>query len=401
MARRILILSVSLLLSISSLWAGGWNNTLMGCRALALGGAFVAVADDPSAIFHNPAGLVFQEKKFNLAIDGFYINPTHEYVMTDGSRAESHFKCSLPQFFLTYKTNDRLTLGLGFYVPYAGGGMSWEENELGYPFKSTLGIYSITPTLSYQISQQLSVGFNLNLYSGVMNVDMVDPEMAIPVKIEERGSTFSAGFGLLFKPSEKLTVGLGVRGSARMKLSGETIFTVTDPVFGSFQLKRDSETRFNIPWDIELGFSYRITDNFLVTTSAQYTMWSALDKVEKMIYNLPGEGDRYEEEVMNFRDILIARVGVEYIVSGGLILRGGIGFDRYATPEETLNFKNIDVNKFSLLGGIGYRTGNTQIDFVYVHANGKEREKWLVGVPNPERYNLSATIMGIGVTFSF
>jgi long-chain fatty acid transport protein len=61
------------------------------------------------------------------------------------------------------------------------------------------------------------------------------------------------------------------------------------------------------------------------------------------------------------------------------------------------------VDKFTLLGGIGYRTGNLQFDVVYVHAQGKEREKatTLLGFPFSERYNLSARIFGLGITFVF
>ena len=56
MFRRTLIFLVCVVLSVSGLWGGGWNNTLMGCRAIAIGGAFAGLADDPSAIFYNPAG---------------------------------------------------------------------------------------------------------------------------------------------------------------------------------------------------------------------------------------------------------------------------------------------------------------------------------------------------------
>ena len=87
---------------------------------------------------------------------------------------------------------------------------------------------------------------------------------------------------------------------------------------------------------------------------------------------------------------------MEYAFPQGVFLRAGFGFDRSATPESTLDCSNIDVNKFTILGGIGYRTGRTQIDFVYVYALGKERQK-----DSAERYNLNVFIMGLGVTFSF
>ena len=64
---------------------------------------------------------------------------------------------------------------------------------------------------------------------------------------------------------------------------------------------------------------------------------------------------------MNFKNILIWRTGVEYVFPQGVSVRAAFGFDRYATPEEALDFRNIDVDKFTLLGGIGYRTGNMQI----------------------------------------
>jgi long-chain fatty acid transport protein len=401
MCKKSLILLVSVILITASLWAGGWNNTLMGCRAFAIGGAFVAVANDPSAIFHNPAGLVYQKGVFNLSIDGFYISPHHEYVTTDGDRIESRYKTSLPQFFLTFRANERLTFGLGFYVPYAGGGVDWKESVAAQPFKLTMGVYSLTPTISYKFSDKLSVGFNLNFYNGVLNIDMVDATFG-PMKSEEKGSAVSAGFGLMFRPSQRLSIGLGVRGPAKMTLTGRTEVTFTDPLLGTFPILLDSETSFDLPWDLELGFAYRITENLLFSTSAQYTMWSALDSVEKVMINVPGVGDREETQIMNYEDILIMRAGFEYFISGGVILRGGLGYDRCACPEDTLDYKgNIDVDKFTLIGGIGYRTGRTQIDFVYAYAAGEEREKPITGFLSPERYNLSAAIMGVGVTFSF
>ncbi len=400
MIRKGLVFLFLPVLIVGSLWGGGWNNTLMGCRALAIGGAFVGVADDPSAVFHNPAGLVYQEKAFNLSIDGFYISPTHRYVTPEGDATQSQYKTTLPQFFLTYRANEKMTLGFGFYVPYAGGGVDWQEGVLDQPLKSTMGIYSLTPTLSYKFSEKFSMGFNLNFYGGVMNVKTEDPVLG-PINIEEKGSAVSAGFGMMFKPFERLRIGLSVRGPAKMTLQGETAISVTDPVFGTIQLLRDSETRFSLPWDIELGFSYKITENFLFSTSAQYTMWSALDKVDKIIKDVPVQGDIEYQQDMNFMDILILRAGFEHFISGGIILRGGFGYDRYATPEDSLDISNIDVDKFTLIGGIGYRTGRTQIDFVFVQASGREREKDVVGFPSPERYNLSATIMGVGLTYSF
>lgn len=395
MSKRTFIFFALPFLIIPNLWASGWNNTLMGCKALALGGAFVGVADDPSAIFHNPAGLVFQRNDFNISIDGFYIWPTHEYTTPTGSRAQSKYDCSLPQIFFSYRVSDKLTFGFGFYAPYAGGGVEWKEEDLGFPFKSTMGIYTLTPTLAYKVSEKLSVGLNLNLYGARLNVD-TEMQSFGTMSTEENGSAFSGGLGLMFRPTERVGIGISIRGPAKMELSGKTKIIQTIPGMGTVKLNPDSETSFNLPWDIEVGCSFKIAENILLSTSAQYTMWSVLAKVDKTIRDLPNVGDYEYEELMNFEDILTLRAGMEYTFSQGFFLRGGFGLDRCANPDETLSFKNIDVDKITLLGGIGFRTGVMEIDLSSAYAIGKEREK-----DTTEKYNLSAFIMGLGINFSF
>jgi len=115
-----------------------------------------------------------------------------------------------------------------------------------------------------------------------------------------------------------------------------------------------------------------------------------------------GFGYYLQFSTIDFKNILVLRAGFEYFVSGGIALRAGIGLDPSATPDSSLNITNIDVDKLSLLGGIGYRAGKMAIDFVYVYARGKEREKTLTGFAFPltEKYNLNVSIIGLGVTFS-
>ncbi len=384
------------------LLAGGWNNTLMGARALAIGAAFAGLADDPSAIYYNPAGLVLQDKKMNISINGMYISPTHEYSMPGVLKAESKNKNSIPQFFLSYKMNNKVTVGFGAYVPYAGGGVNFHEEELGYPFSSSLGILSLTPSISYRISDNFSIGFNLNFYHGKLEVNTNMPGYG-PMDSEEEGSVVSAGLGLLFRPIDKLSLGLSIRGPAKMSMTGITSITAMAPGFGEVRFDLDSETNIKLPWDIEFGIAYRVLDNLVLSGSAQYTLWSALDRVEKVIRDVPFQGDQINYQEMNFNNILIMRMGFEYAIPNGLFIRGGVGIDRAASPAETLSIRNIDVDKLTLIGGFGYRMGNTQIDFVAISAQGKEREKTspLEWFPGTEKYNLSATILGLGVTFTF
>ena len=396
-------LVIGMLLLVSHLGAGGWNNTLMGCRALGLGAAFVGVADDPSAVFYNPAGLAFQQERLALSLDGFYVMPEHIYTLPNGYTAESRYTTSIPQLFLSYKASERLTLGFGAYIPYAGGGIDWSEKALGFPFKSYLGVLSLTPSLAFQINDWISIGFNLNFYKGFLNVrTRMDPFG--PMEADEVGSTLSFGAGLLLRPRENLRFGFSLRAPAKMRLEGTTAITVEAPQIGTVKMKLTSSTEFNLPWDLEAGVAYQPWSNFLLSLSVQYTMWSTLQQVDKTIQNVPFVGTLQEVEVMNFKNILIFHAGCEFRVAEGFYLRAGLGYDRSASPAESLNFTNIDVDKFTLLGGIGYRAGRVTLDFAYVYAQGKERQKSVItplGFPALERYNMNVNILGLGVTFHF
>ena len=402
MKKKLAAVSILFLIAISTLWAGGWNNTLMGISALGLVAAFVGIADDPSGIYYNPAGLILQKQRLNFSVNGVYIMPTHQYSIENVVSAQSQRNTGIPQFFITYKASERMTLGFGIFVPYAGGGVDWSAKDLGSPMSSHLGIVSYTPSFSYRISDKFSLGLNINIYQGVFELK-ADTELMADLETEETGSSVSASLGLMYRPNDKWRIGLSVRGPAKMNLRGTTLFKAPVPGVGRVQFGTDSETEFNLPWDIELGFMYKFSDRFILSTSAQYSLWSALDKVTKTFKDLPGIGDVVEVEEMNFEDILILRVGLEYMIPAGVFLRGGVGFDRAATPPENLSINNIDVDKFTLLGGIGYRSGSMEINFVYVYARGKETDSVNTdyGFPLTETFNLDASILGLGVTFSF
>lgn len=402
MIKRTASICIFFPLLVSSLWAGGWNNTLMGIRALGIGAAFVGLADDPSGIYYNPAGLILQKQRLNFSLNGVYIMPTHQYTVENIISAQSQKNTGIPQFFITYKVSEKMTLGFGMFVPYAGGGVEWSAEDIGSPMSSHLGVISYTPSLSYKINDKFSLGLNINIYKGEFELT-ADTDLMADLKTEEGGSSLSASLGLMYKPSDRWQLGLSVRGPAKMTLMGTTLFTVSVPEVGNVRFGSDSETKFNLPWDIELGFMYKFSDRFILSTSAQYTLWSTLDKVTKTFKNIPGIGDVVEAEEMNFQDILIMRLGLEYMIPAGVFLRGGLGFDRAATPPENLSINNIDVDKFTILGGIGYRSGSMEINFVYVYARGKETEKTNTdfGFPLTESYNLNASIYGLGVTFSF
>src|SRR4051795_1599429 len=60
-------------------FGAGFGLFEQGAKATAMGGAFAATADDPSAIFYNPAGIA-QQRHMSILAGGTIINFANEFT---------------------------------------------------------------------------------------------------------------------------------------------------------------------------------------------------------------------------------------------------------------------------------------------------------------------------------
>ena len=135
--RTILSLVVSLLLLSSLAVANGLNLNNLGSRALAMGGAFVGLADDFSAIFWNPAGIAQFDQQY-FGIYGTDLIPSGTYsldlpapglgiIPVDAKTQRIHYLAGLAAYY--YPINENLVAGIGLYIP-AGLGGKWDGADL-------------------------------------------------------------------------------------------------------------------------------------------------------------------------------------------------------------------------------------------------------------------------------
>jgi len=91
---------LSLFLFLSVLWftaclpqeeclAGGFDNGIIGPRGSAMGTAFAGLADDPTAIFYNPAGVALLERKRGLSVTVRYSTTDLKFEFPEGRTTPS------------------------------------------------------------------------------------------------------------------------------------------------------------------------------------------------------------------------------------------------------------------------------------------------------------------------
>jgi len=388
------VIAGSLLILIGFLHAGGWDNEVMGVRQLGMGSIFAGIADDATAIFYNPAGIL--SKNLDVIVEGIAQLPKHSYFSDSlGETIYSKKNSIIPQLFFTYKLNDKAGLGLGVYAPYGGGVVGWKKEDLGMLMESGLVVYTLTPTLAYQLTPNLSIGVKGNIYYGFA---MQKQENTDTVDVNAKGPAFSGGLGILWE-NDKIGIGLSVRGPAKIKLSG---------TYDSKQMgEHDIDMEFNLPTNILFGIGYKVTSNLTLGIDAEYSMWSALDIFKTTIKEVTtplGTGDLEQEDTLDFENIYKIKAGGEYTLSNGLALRFGAAYDKYSIPDKSLNPVNIDVDKYVVFSGLGYTVNKVQLNLSFLYAMGQEREvteEVAPGVTITSRYNLNAFVIGAGIRYSF
>jgi long-chain fatty acid transport protein len=136
----------------------GFALVQQGTAAMAQGNAFVAEADDPSAIYYNPAGLN-QITRPQVYLGTFLNYPNREFHGSNGD-----FSVTRPRlyesgsFYLVYPANDRVALGLGYFTPF-GLGSDWPASWTGRYITtySRLKTYNVNPVVSLKLLKNLSI----------------------------------------------------------------------------------------------------------------------------------------------------------------------------------------------------------------------------------------------------
>jgi long-chain fatty acid transport protein len=390
-----------------------------GAAAMAMGGAFVAVANDPSAVFHNPAGLAFLKgtqvsvgttliwSASQLALPNWPVPSQREW-----DQAKQTFYPST--FYLTHSLSDKVTLGFGFFSPY-GLGAEWpKENPLRYlGYKDDMKTFFFNPAVAVKLTDQVSVGFGVSyIYSTVLfklvELENFGPYGKYDVPAELKGNGNSMGFnaGVLYK-TDKLSLGLNWRSQFDIKYSGDLALdtSLLPAALKSFVPTSDTgETNFKFPNIFGLGIAYNVTEKLLLSADYHRIFWKRFDKYTVDFKVVP---DLVIEE--NFKDSYLLRGGLQYTFSPQFALRAGIVYDKSPQPDETADPLLPDANRLALTGGFGINlSGHLVLDFAFQHEPFKDRT-----VPNRHAlqvgsinlgegtYKTTANLLGVSLRFVF
>ena len=414
--------------------ANGLNLNSLGSRALSMGGAFVGLADDFSAIFWNPAGIAqFKNKYF-----GFYgtdLIPSSTYKMNaivpgvgsvnlvDAKSVTKHYLSGMGAYY--HPITENLVAGFGVYVP-SGLGANWDGTDFqnislkkSYDWNSKVGTLTFAPALAYQISDMVMIGAALNINYGMFDIAMHAGKAQLGTSVFDLGQYeesltgwgIGATLGVLVKPSDMLSIGATLRTPSTIKFDGKA--SISNLGLVGLNSSSDLKREVTSPLWLAGGIAFKPIERLTLTADVQYTNWNKIQEVEgnyvdpfwKLLMNQAGK-DVME---MYWKDAIQFRFGGEYQLNQTLALRAGFYHDPAPAPERTMNVL-IPSYTFNVLTlGLGYKIGGLQIDAAFEYLKGSQREvdflkvatdpEWASAMPGI--YNMTIIVPNISLSYKF
>ena len=344
-------LAVMDVISPMNAFSGALDNPAVGSKGIGMGNSFTAIADDASAVYYNPAGLVFNRKDtWYGELYTYRLTLGHKY--TEGSvTSQSTEATFIPGLFISRRYED-WAFGLGYYVPYAGGGSQYNNIvKTGYDRESSAGFAAITPAIAYRLRENLSIGAALSIYMGQME------RKKNGIKMEYSGlAGYGGHIGLLYKPADKWRVGFMARSPASVEMDGKV------KIAG---IKHDSKMEFLLPASFYLGFGYQPNPRLTYSLTVSYRLWGQMDDITTRT-----EGLGKIKEKTDYRNTWGVASGIEYWITHDLALWTGCIYLQGGTKARGLDPEDCDVNMLDPNLGFAYKiTESVELDLsgVYMH----------------------------------
>lgn len=150
----------------------------LSARGVGMGGAFVAIADDPTAVFFNPAALDAQPAQIMLGGELVYGPRTYTPVAADGTRGpeqSTSVTAPVPSIGFVGRLGDsnrpsRLTFGLGVFNTF-GGQVAYEKTGMPALDSTRDIVIELDGAVALHVSDRLSLGAGVRMGFGLFHVE--------------------------------------------------------------------------------------------------------------------------------------------------------------------------------------------------------------------------------------
>jgi len=394
--RLTIAVSMTCLLAASA-FGSGFLIPEQGAKASAMAGAFAATADDPSAIFYNPAGIA-QQRHMAAYAGTTLINFSNEFTgdptspVTSGVTGEyNRHTFNVPNMYAVVPLGNNFTLGVGVFAAF-GLRTDWEDPWAGrYISKDAdLKTTSVNPVIAWQSSDgrfafgggveyrraRVILSANrmaLNPFTGRI-VDVANTRL-----VSEYGDDIGFNAGVLVKVTPRFRIGASYRTDMDIELEGDaeinqipTGSAQLDAIIGA-QLPPDQRinTVFPFPSIATIAVAFSPNDNWDVELDVIKTGWSAFEALPVNFESTPAASFVREQ---NWEDSNSYRIGINHNATEHWDVRGGFVYDENPQPVEAVSPLLPDSDRLGASFGAGWHAGPFTVDGSLLVLHFKDRD---------------------------
>ena len=390
-----------------AVFANGMRLVSQDGFASARGEAFVATADNPSAIYYNPAGITqIAGDNLRSGLYSIYLDPTFTPPDTAPNAGKTYHVnkpyAFVPQTFYTHTAEGSAwSFGAGLYAPY-GAGISWPQ-DTGFRAVATQGRLSyirFNPVAAVKLAPTLSLGVGVMVDYGDINLEQGLLRRQAPLKNSFRfsGDGFTVGYnlGLLWQPDEKISFGATFRSSTRIDFTGKTVIE-RQPIIQPTSLNANMEMEF--PMTAVVGLSYRPNAKWNFEFNADYTDWSCLNRLNiKQHDPAPFPIQQNSPVTMMWQASWMFTAGATRYLDNGWHISAGYLFNQNSVPDDYYSPLAADLDRHFVSVGAGRKGKRFDFDIMYQFGYGPSHK--VTGSTPPSQPGLFANQNGDG-TYDF
>ncbi|MEO7794150.1 MAG: outer membrane protein transport protein [Thermoanaerobaculia bacterium] len=396
--RALLLLCV---LAPAPVSAAGFGLFQHGGRGAAQAGAFVARADDPSAVRYNPAGIA--------RLDGFQFEAGLDFqapadqLDTAGRSDSAHHIIQFPAaLYATWRPKEMaapLTFGLSLDAPFWTI-TNWDTALFPGRYETIrqeTSLFELRPTVAWAIDERWSLGGSLRYVRGGFETSWASQERLI---LGPQNVVVAEITGEAASQVDGLGVDLGVQYGApnwgwgallgsgvSLAGSGDIGYFPREPfidpqaqaVFDRRFVSSSAQMNFELPPTAAIGLWWGITDSLKLEGDIVWSGWSVLDRTRIEIARDPYldcclGGPEALDRRRDWNDVVSLRFGADWTLSPRWALGGGLAFEPSPVPAETIEpgFSQGDTTVFAF--GASYNLPGLSFDAGYSYHQSDNRQ---------------------------
>lgn len=417
-------------------YGAGFKVSEQGAKAMGMANAFSAQADDPTALYFNPAGIAYLPGiQVSLGAAGIVV-PQTEFTGTTpltgnppfgtgNSQVTEHSKRDLfiaPTFYASYSLeNLPISVGLGINSLYPLA-KSWDDSSVFRNQVQNVAIKPINfqPTVAYRFDDlKLAVAAGVDITHAIVSLQksaylpFADPPAdTTPQGAYELGSlgldgtdtAYGWNLGVRWKPLNELTFGVAYRSKITLNIKGDANFLATTPTgLGAIGLPSTAtfpytraratstaSTSITLPDTLDLAVAWQPVKKLTLEFDATRTGWSSFNQLLINFDSPQFAAFNNKPDPRNWKDVWSYKFGGQYALTSMLDLRAGYSYDPTPVPDATVDPLLPDADRHSFAIGTGIHNKFASLDLAYM---------WVHFVDRPVNNQDMNTLTGANGTF--